>query len=170
MLDVIGALWLILPAYFANSSATLAKGKVRMDFSKKFLDGQPLFGAGKTFEGFLFGVFAGTLIGLAQQFLQQTYGIGFSFSVSVFSASVMSFGALVGDLAGSFIKRRMKLKRGEPALLLDQLDFVVGAVFFTSLFYPLGLDTVMLLMIITPLVHLAANIIGYKMKLKREPW
>ncbi|MBI2085175.1 MAG: CDP-2,3-bis-(O-geranylgeranyl)-sn-glycerol synthase [Candidatus Aenigmarchaeota archaeon] len=170
MIDVIGAFWLILPAYFANASATLAKGKLRMDFSKNFFDGQPLFGAGKTFEGFLFGISVGTLIGLFQQFLQQAYGLGFSFSAGFFSSALMSFGALSGDLAGSFIKRRMKLKRGEPVLLLDQLDFVFGAVFFTSLFYTLGLDTVMLIIIMTPLIHLTANVLGYRMKLKREPW
>ncbi len=170
MLDVFGALWFILPAYFANSSATLAKGKIRMDFSRNFFDGRPFFGAGKTFEGFLLGIFVGTSVGLLQQFLQNAYGLVFSLTVDVFSAAVMSFGALFGDLAGSFIKRRMKLKRGEPVLLLDQLDFVFGAVFFVSFFRTLELDTVMFVVIITPLVHLTANIIGYKTKLKREPW
>ena len=63
MLDVFGALWLILPAYFANSSATLAKSKMRIDFSKNFSDARSVFGAGKTFEGFSLGVFVGATIG-----------------------------------------------------------------------------------------------------------
>lgn len=170
MFDVFSALWLILPAYFANSSATLSKGKMRMDFSKNFFDGRPVFGAGKTFEGFFLGIATGTSIGFIQSLLQNFYGLNFPFSINLLSAALIAFGALFGDLAGSFIKRRLGLKRGYAAPLLDQLDFVAGAIFFASFVYRIQIDTIMVIVIITPIVHLAANIIGYKLGVKKEPW
>ncbi len=170
MFDVFSALWLILPAYFANSGATLARGKLRMDFSRNFFDGRPIFGGGKTFEGFSFGVALGALTGFFQILLQNFYGANFYFQMSPLSGALLGFGALSGDLAGSFVKRRLGLKRGSPALLLDQLDFVAGAIFFASMIYSIEADTIMLIVIITPLAHLAANIIGYRIGAKKEPW
>lgn len=170
MLDIFGSLWLILPAYFANSGATLARGKIRMDFSRNFIDGRPVFGAGKTFEGFSLGVMIGASAGLLQNFLQSFYGLKFSVPMDPVFAALISFGALSGDLAGSFIKRRLGLKRGYAAPLLDQLDFVAGAIFFASFAYKIEIDTIMLIIIITPIIHMAANIIGYKTGVKKEPW
>ncbi|MBI4168134.1 MAG: CDP-2,3-bis-(O-geranylgeranyl)-sn-glycerol synthase [Candidatus Aenigmarchaeota archaeon] len=170
MSDVFSALWLILPAYFANSGATLARGRLRMDFSRNFFDGRPIFGAGKTFEGFSLGVALGAVIGFLQSLLQIFYSLDFHFQMNPLSGALLGFGALFGDLVGGFVKRRFGLKRGSPALLLDQLDFVAGAIFFASFIYSIGADTIMLIVIITPLVHLATNIIGYKIGAKKEPW
>ncbi|MBI3412626.1 MAG: CDP-2,3-bis-(O-geranylgeranyl)-sn-glycerol synthase [Candidatus Aenigmarchaeota archaeon] len=170
MPDFFSALWMILPAYFANSSATLARGKTRIDFSKNFPDGRPIFGGGKTFEGFFLGVFAGTAAGFLQNSAQNLYGLQVSAAINPLSAGIIAFGALIGDLAGSFIKRRLGLKRGAPVPVLDQLDFVAGAIFFASLIYNIEIDTIMLLLIITPIIHLTANVIGYKIGVKKEPW
>jgi len=42
------------------------------------------------------------------------------------SGVLLSIGALVGDAAGSFIKRRLNISPGKHCMLLDQVDFVVG--------------------------------------------
>ncbi len=170
MPDFLSALWLILPAYFANSGATLVKGKIRIDFSRNFFDGRPILGAGKTFEGLALGVSIGTFVGFLQSVAQNSQIFSPFFSMTAVSAFSIAFGALAGDIIGSFIKRRLALKRGEPVLLLDQLDFIAGSLLFASLFYPIGMDTVMFIIIITPIVHLAANLTGYKFGLKKEPW
>jgi len=141
-----------------------------MDFSRNFFDGRPLFGAGKTFEGFSLGVFLGAATGFLQSLLQNFYSLGVLFQISPLYGALIGFGALFGDLAGSFVKRRLGLKRGSAIPLLDQLDFVAGAIFFASFVYRIEADTVMLIVTITPLVHLAANVIGYKIGTKREPW
>lgn len=168
MPDIAAALWLILPAYFANSGATLARGKMRMDFSRNFFDGRPVFGAGKTFEGFFLGIFLGTVAGFLQGAAQNFYAV--PLQMNAISGALISSGALFGDLVGSFAKRRLGLKRGAPFLLLDQLDFVVGAILFASLVYRVEADVAMIIVIITPLVHLAANLIGYRIGVKKEPW
>jgi CDP-2,3-bis-(O-geranylgeranyl)-sn-glycerol synthase len=82
----------------------------------------------------------------------------------------MSIGALTGDLVGSFIKRRIKLPRGRPAPLLDQLDFLAGALIITLPFHPLIPFHLFILLVLTPLIHFVANIFGYILRFKKEPW
>jgi CDP-2,3-bis-(O-geranylgeranyl)-sn-glycerol synthase len=83
---------------------------------------------------------------------------------------MVALGALVGDLVGSFIKRRMNISRGRPAPLLDQLDFLIMAILFGWLITPLPLILVAFLLIVTPIIHLLANVIGYLLRLKKVPW
>ena len=93
--------------------------------------------------------------------LQQNWLLGF----------LLGAGAIFGDAVfGAFVKRRFGLPRGAPAPLLDQLDFVVGALLAASFVVSISLTTVLVLVIFTPLAHLAVNMIGYKVGLKREPW
>jgi Putative integral membrane protein DUF46. len=89
----------------------------------------------------------------------------------------MSAGSLLGDMAGSFIKRRIGIERGGKGSLLDQWPFVLMSflllfVFerhFFMLYYGdiVGLITIL---IITPPLHRAVNIIGYRMNKKDVPW
>ncbi len=167
---IIAALWFILPAYVANSSAAFSKGKTLIDGGKKFSDKEPIFGRGKTVEGFLFAVVAGTAVGLLQNMVHpfvSSYGL---VEMNAALGFLLSVGAMFGDLCGSFIKRRMKIPRGSPAPLLDQLDFVFGAMFFSTLAVPLNAELFLILIIITPVIHLITNIIGYLWKIKKEPW
>ena len=60
------ALYFILPAYCANAIPVLFGGGLPIDFGRNFIDGKPLFGAHKTFRGFLSGLLVGTLVGFAQ--------------------------------------------------------------------------------------------------------
>ena len=88
----------------------------------------------------------------------------------------LASGALFGDMFKSFFKRRMGLKRGASLPLVDQLDFVVGAWVFTYLVAPewfvsnFTRDVMLTVIIVTPLLHLTTNIIGYLIGVKKEPW
>jgi CDP-2,3-bis-(O-geranylgeranyl)-sn-glycerol synthase len=88
----------------------------------------------------------------------------------------LSLGAMAGDIVASFFKRRMGMERGAALFLVDQLDFVIGSWaltlllapgWFTENFTPMVLFIVL---IITPILHRVTNIIGYKIKAKKEPW
>jgi CDP-2,3-bis-(O-geranylgeranyl)-sn-glycerol synthase len=83
---------------------------------------------------------------------------------------VIGFGAMVGDLGGSFIKRRLGIPRGRPAPLLDQLDFIIGMFIFLSFVIAVKWEWVVILVIITPVIHLAANGIAYLAKIKSVPY
>ena len=89
---------------------------------------------------------------------------------SIIKGFLLSLGALTGDLIGSFIKRRLNISRGYPAPGLDQLDFVAGAIIISSIVYVPPFELILTAVIITPLIHIAANIVGYALHLKKEPW
>jgi CDP-2,3-bis-(O-geranylgeranyl)-sn-glycerol synthase len=175
---LVEAIWLILPAYAANGLTPilgLKKGLHHIDGGRKF-QGEPLFGEGKTWEGLIFGTFVGGLIGLVEM-LAYPY-LPFSISpvplnivpMSIILGLFLGFGAMFGDLAGSFIKRRLKIPRGRPAPVLDQEDFIAGALAFSLLLIPLEIDWVILLAVITFIIHIAANMIGYMLRIKKQPW
>jgi len=158
------ALWFILPAYVANATPIVLGGGRPIDAGKKFADGRSIFGAGKTVQGFIAGLAAGTFVGLLQGIaagtLSRYLALGF----------LLALGALLGDLLGSFIKRRLGIKRGGLAPGLDQLSFVVVALLAAS---PLALPSweIVLTIIITTLpIHLATNFGGYKLGLKSKPY
>jgi len=162
------AVWFILPAYIANGTPVvishIIKGGIPIDRGKNFLDGRRILGNGKTIEGFM----AGTLVGTFTAFLQAIIANNSSI---LFFGFLLSLGAMVGDLIGSFIKRRLGLARGAPAPLLDQLDFLLGAVFFAWLggaYIPHSYMVV--LIILTPILHFTTNYIAYRLKLKSVPW
>src|SRR4030065_756711 len=116
------ALKLIFPAYCANAAPVLAGGGLPMDFGKNFRDGRRVFGKNKTFRGFLFGLATGGLVGLTEYFL-----FGYPPLLCLFSP----LGALLGDLAGAFLKRRLNIAPGGLLPIVDQIDFVGGAIVFS---------------------------------------
>ena len=180
--QAIAALWLMLPAYIPNSAAVIFKGKTPMDFGKNFWDGRRILGKGKTWRGFFGGALTGMAVGTAQNFLSlylpQNYFPQFSSDMSFIGIlACLSFGAMLGDSFGSFIKRRLGIKSGGRAFLLDQLTFVFIAWLFTYIFYPEffvfafgNIPAVVTILLLTPLIHRAVNIIAYKMGKKPVPW
>ncbi|MBL7206371.1 MAG: CDP-2,3-bis-(O-geranylgeranyl)-sn-glycerol synthase [Candidatus Aenigmarchaeota archaeon] len=172
---LVEAIWIILPAFAANGLVPILKGRHAIDGGRSFLD-RPLFGPGKTWEGLLFG----TMIGGAIAFIQQLAHPYLPWNISPVALNIipmtimlglfLGFGAMFGDLIGSFLKRRFGLGRGRPAPLLDQEDFLLGALLFASFVITLEISWVILLVVITPIVHWIASIIGYVLRIKREPW
>lgn len=79
-------------------------------------------------------------------------------------------GALLGDLIGSFVKRRLSLDRGAQFPVVDQLGFVVVALFLAALIHIPSLGAIIFVLASTLFVHLFGNYIGYKIKLKKVPW
>jgi CDP-2,3-bis-(O-geranylgeranyl)-sn-glycerol synthase len=186
MLEILGeigililkSLWLIFPAYSANSFAVLAGGGTPVDFGKKFYDEKRIFGDGKTWKGLIFGIAFGTIIGVLQTYSSEiiefpSFGFFPSFFVVLFC---LTFGALFGDLCKSFVKRRVNIKRGGKLPLIDQLDFVAGAFLFLLILSPswffqnLTLYPIIIILVVTPLLHRVMNIVGYRIGKKKVPW
>lgn len=132
----IGAIWFILPAYFANGSPVIVGGGRPIDGGRNWRDGKRLFGDGKTYRGFIGGVIIGTAIGFIQFFFESQNGLNYS---PIFRGFLLAFGALSGDLIGSFIKRRINIPRGSPALGMDQLGFMIVGVILVIIAFPLTL-------------------------------
>ncbi|MFX1571330.1 MAG: CDP-2,3-bis-(O-geranylgeranyl)-sn-glycerol synthase [Promethearchaeota archaeon] len=112
----------------------------------------------------------------------QYYFIGgsfpFNFLVLFIRIVFSSYGAVVGDLFGSFLKRRFDIKSGAPFWIVDQLDFALGALLFISipgfispyLFLLPDFFIITFLIILTPAVSIIANTIAYMIHLKDVPW
>ncbi len=158
---VIEALKLIFPAYCANGAPVIVGGGLPLDFGKNFLDGKRIFGKNKTFRGFLFGLLVGFLVGLIEV-------LGFQYPILF--AVLSPLGALLGDLTGAFLKRRLSIEPGGLLPIIDQVDFVVGALLFTLPLQIASVEVAIAMLVITPPIHLLTNYGAYKLKLKNNPW
>jgi CDP-2,3-bis-(O-geranylgeranyl)-sn-glycerol synthase len=161
---VLEALKFIFPAYCANATPVLAGGGTQMDLGKNFVDGKRIFGNNKTFRGFFFGWTVGWGVGLAQGFF-----FGFENFPILFSL-LIPLGALLGDLTGAFIKRRLSIAPGGLLPIVDQVDFVVGAVIFSLPLALISWQVAVAALLITPPIHLFTNFLAFKLKLKSNPW
>jgi CDP-2,3-bis-(O-geranylgeranyl)-sn-glycerol synthase len=158
------ALYFILPAYCANAIPVLFGGGLPMDFGRNFIDGKPLFGSHKTFRGFFSGLLIGTLIGIAQS------NLPFFQPPHLLVGFVLSLGGLIGDLIHSFVKRRLSIPPGGSFPVADQLDFVVGALLFSLLISPPSLSVALVILVVTPPIHLLTNYVAYRLGIKKEPF
>ncbi len=168
------AFWLAAPAYAANAFPPLVRGRKPLD-RDAMLHGRRLFGDGKTIEGTVSGIAFGIFIGIMQLFFQPYVAdviapYGTLILLSPVLIALLSAGAMAGDIIGSFIKRRMGMERGSPALLLDQLGFVVTALLFSMAVVSVMPEVFAFLVIVTPVVHWIANQIGYHSGVKKHPW
>lgn len=159
---ILTAVWFILPAYFANMAPAIfykffSRYNFPVDFSRNFFDRKRIFGDGKTWNGLAIGILVGALVGF--------------FQGNIFAGFVLGTGALFGDLAKSFFKRRLSFERGKMWFPFDQIDFILGAfLLYYLIFKEFVLVNFIILLILTPALHLLTNFIGFKLKLKKEPW
>ncbi|MFX0006544.1 MAG: CDP-2,3-bis-(O-geranylgeranyl)-sn-glycerol synthase [Promethearchaeota archaeon] len=101
-----------------------------------------------------------------------------NFLVLIIRIVLASYGAVLGDLIGSFLKRRFNIKSGEPFWIIDQLDFALVALLFIAipgfiapnLFFLPDPFIIIFLIILTPAVSVIANTVAYVIGLKDVPW
>ncbi len=165
----------MLPAYIPNPVAALLGGGTPIDLGRNFSDGRRIFGDGKTFRGLVAGIIAGILSGLL---LIQLAGWVPAWlpGHTLLSITLLATGALLGDLLKSFFKRRLGKERGSKWPVADMYDLVAGAFFLLLLFDPawlfanVTLPVFIIILIITPVLHRATNIVGYVLRVKEVPW
>jgi len=181
-------MWIMGPAYIANSVAVLTGGKFPIDQGKILSDGNRLLGDGKTWSGLIGGTLGGIAFGIilnsdkgyttlenltGEKFEQELWGNN---PLLVFT--LLSFGALFGDISASFYKRRQNLMRGEKFALLDMYDFIFMTLLLCFIFQNSWLmswildswSPLFIILFLTPILHRGVNIIGYKIGVKNEPW
>ena len=179
-------LWIMMPAYLANTIAVLTGGKYPIDQGRIHSDGNRILGDGKTWSGLVGGTLGGVFIGFLQvnlgegliEALSGSQDVDFWGENSIIVFFLLSFGALFGDMTASFIKRRSQLKRGDKSPLLDMFDFIGMALLLSFIFANDWLMSWILdgfvplftLLVATPVLHRGVNIIGYKLGVKNEPW
>ncbi|MFB6146339.1 MAG: CDP-2,3-bis-(O-geranylgeranyl)-sn-glycerol synthase [Halobacteriaceae archaeon] len=175
---VLQSVWVMLPAYVPNNLAVVTGGGTPIDFGATW-GGQRLLGDGKTWRGFAGGVAGGALLAVLLDAVHATAGATLGVDLVRFGpapALVLPTGAMLGDVVASFGKRRAGFARGRPVPGLDQLDFVGGALGLAALLVPrwfasaLTLPMIVVVVVATPLLHLATNATAYLAGLKDEPY
>ena len=172
----ITTLYFILPAYFSNASGLLFGRGAPVDFGKYDKNGVRWIGNGVTWKGLIAGTLIGTLTGLVQGYfapeILQNYSqyiitpIIVNIGNGIIIGFLLGFGALVGDALESFIKRRIGIKRGEPAPILDQIDFIIVALIFVSPITGFNSIFIIISIVLTLIIHLLANTIAYLLGMK----
>jgi CDP-2,3-bis-(O-geranylgeranyl)-sn-glycerol synthase len=157
----LSALLFIGPSYVANAAPLLFGGGAPLDGGRNFLDRERVFGAHKTIRGFFAGILAGSVIGLAESPVDGRLLLG---------GFMIALGTVLGDLLGAFFKRRFQIKPGSPLPIVDQLDFVFGGLLLGQLVLPLNLWSALVVVLVTPPIHLGTNYGAYKLGIKRTRW
>ncbi|KUG20146.1 phosphatidate cytidylyltransferase [hydrocarbon metagenome] len=176
IVSLVSALWMMIPAYIPNPVAVVFGGGTPIDRGMRFLDGKRLLGDGKTYRGFIAGVLAGILAGAILIRLRTSFGLDVLPAHTLLSVILLAAGALLGDMAKSFLKRRAGKERGEKWPIADQYDLVAGSLLLVLIAMPgwllenLTLPMLVWIIIVTPILHRATNIIGYLAGVKDVPW
>lgn len=175
---VLTAIWAMLPAYVPNNAAVLAGGSRPIDGGRSIGDRRVL-GDGKTWRGTVVGVLTGMILAQILDLISTDVGAVVGVTLPTFPLAptlALPIGAMIGDLFASFLKRRTGRQRGAATPGLDQLDFVVGALLATALVAPVWFGetftgpVLIVVVLVTPILHVATNGIAYALGLKSEPW
>ena len=158
-----------IPLYLCNGLALVFGGKTPIDFGKKLWDSRPVLGRGKTVKGTVGGIGFAFIASLALSlaFPQASDIIGANYIVF---GTLLAVGAVLGDFAGSFAKRRYGLERGKSVFCLDQLDFVAGGLILASIVAAPTLIEALFLLAFTMLAHVIGNWVAFIYKMKKVPW
>jgi CDP-2,3-bis-(O-geranylgeranyl)-sn-glycerol synthase len=181
-MDIVGVLavafWAMLPAYVPNNAAVLVGGGPPIDGGRTW-NGRRLLGDGKTWLGTVGGIAAGAALAGLLNLVHAAVNAAVPVALPWFApaaAVTLPAGALLGDIGASFLKRRTGRERGAAFPGLDQLDFVVGSLGLTALLAPgwffetFTLPVLVVVLVITPVLHVGTNLVAYKLSLKSEPW
>jgi len=176
---ILASIYLMLPAYFANMAPVLLKNYLKflavpVDFNKK-IGGKPIFGKHKTWRGIFVACIISMFVFYVQQYLYR-FDIFKEISLlnysehTLFLGFLLGFGAIIGDLIKSFFKRRFNIKPGAPWIPFDQLDFVTGALLFSSIIYLPPWNVILIILLISFFGHILMRHIGYWFGITKEKW
>ena len=169
--------YLMLPAYFANMAPVIVK-KINLfvypiDFNKK-INNEHVLGKNKTFRGLVFGIILAIVIAYLQFLLYNAESFKaisfFDYQNWLLFGFLMGLGALAGDLAKSFFKRRLGIKPGARFIPFDQTDFVFGSLVFIMPIFALTLKIFIVSLLLSFLLHITVNHVAFYLKIRNEKW
>jgi len=159
-----GFIYLYTPLLIANASPVLFSvipviKKWNLPINKK------LFGKNKTWRGLIGGTLVGSFVGLI---LVPEKGVLWS----VQWGALLGFGALLGDLLFSRLKRVNGIKPGDPSVW-DRIDYTLVAILLSFFLKPPNnwsyLFTIPLIFVISFVASTVANKVAYYVGWKKVP-
>ncbi len=181
LIFILASLYFFLPAYFANMAPPFAKKFKQLEFLAKPVDfgkkykGSYIFGSHKTWRGIIIGTIVGIFIIWIQRIL---YKFPFFQALSfydyqeiniIFLGFLISFGALLGDLFFSFLKRRKNIEPGKSWIPFDQLGYIFGPFILVNLFFEkIPISAWFWILVLSFFLHIIGNRIGFWLKVSES--
>jgi CDP-2,3-bis-(O-geranylgeranyl)-sn-glycerol synthase len=183
-LYILAVIYFFMPALIANACPPLASTfnifnglNKPIDGGKK-INGMPVLGSHKTWRGLVCEIVVCTL--LIQLFilinnyynlsLYQIIGLNINSINGWALGLLLSIGIIVGDIGFAFIKRRLRLRPGVAFIPFDQTNYVIGAFIFIQPLVHLSFQFWITLFILTFLIHILCNRLGYNLGLHKAKW
>lgn len=126
------------------------------------------FGGHKTVVGFAVGVAVGLLATAVQRWIDAPSPI-VSYEHWIILGLGFGVGAMGGDAAKSFFKRRVHVPPGKPWVPFDQLDFVIGVVVLLTPWVNLRVMDIFSILAITFVGDVTANQLAFRWGIKDAP-
>jgi CDP-2,3-bis-(O-geranylgeranyl)-sn-glycerol synthase len=128
-----------------------------LDGGLRFVDGQPLFGATKTLRGLLAAVAACTACAPL---------LGFAWTTGL----LIGLFAMLGDLAASFVKRRLRLTPSNQALGLDQIPEALLPLLAVQARLALDAWQILALVAVFTALQLVISPLLYRLGIRHRPY
>ncbi len=154
---------LLLLIIIANGAPILARKllnnrfNLAVDFGQKLPDKNQLFGSSKTWRGILASLLATTVAAWLSGHPPET-------------GTLIAFYAMSGDLFASFIKRRLSMKPGSMAPLLDQVPESLLPAYLLKDAFNLDGSVITVLILIFIIIELILSHILYKYGIRKQPY
>ena len=152
-------------------------------------DQKRLFGANKTWKGFIGMIAFGTLFQILWGFLSKAIPVLADYNyIYQYQTNTLALNAAVGfslgfayvlfELPNSFIKRRLNILPGKQAnnslrwlfIIIDQIDSLIGCTLLLAVIIPMTLGRFIAFILLGGLSHIAINKILYKFNLRKNPY
>ena len=157
--------YLMLPAYVANMAPPFVR--YWRGWNRPIAPRQ--LGDHKTVVGFAAGVCGGVGAAFVQSRIAWTGGL-VSEDEWLAVGVRLGIGAMAGDSAKSFAKRRLGIPPGAPWVPFDQLDFVAGALILLAGRVPLAIIDYALILALSAGGHIAVNHVAYGLGIRDTRW
>ncbi len=178
---IIACIYFYFPAAFANIGANIGRFipffkdiKTPVDFGLR-IKGKRIVGDHKVMGSFMFGVVFGSLLGvvkflLLDPFMEPYLLLDLEFMQTVVLYTLMSTCALIGDIIKSILKRLFNIAPHKPWIPFDEIDHSTFSLLVTNIFFPLPWYVILLTITVYFFLHIGANIVGYKLRIKSVPY
>jgi len=178
---ILACIYFYAPAALANVGAVIGRFipifnriKTPIDLGIRY-KGQRLVGDHKVYGSFLFGIVFGSVVGFLKYTVIDPHFSSYlilhlSLQQTMVLYSLMSAFALIGDLIKSILKRLLNIEPHKAWVPFDEIDHSVTSLFVASLFFPIPFKVSFTIVFVYFFLHVSANIIGYKLRIKKVPY
>lgn len=169
-----------------------------LDGGRMHKDGQRVLGPGKSWNGLIGGTLLGFLVSALIAYfvypaitdlVYANFADGETVLVYITKEDILGFvdvtknplkfysglfflslSAPIGDMIGSYYKRRKQVQQGDVFLFWDQNDFIIFGSIIAMFFFPFEWFHVVILLLITPVLTIGFSWLAFAIGKKDVPW